>query len=192
MGIEKSEIKLGTLQELGVKFDDVRDSLLREIAQKEGAVYGLVEGAKAIESMKLHVNMDIDAGTYDLETAKSIKLYLDRSIDALHNLSRRIENDRILSSGKVVAMDAVIKITKKECDLEREKIHALAQQQQSTLRQEDVAGSHPGLSIKEERQLEDTPLTVVAPTPDPVSRTISLKDRRSRRLKKAENVTDAG
>jgi hypothetical protein len=122
----KSEIKMGTAHELGCRIEDTLEATKKLVHQYAGAATALQQAAKAIEALTSHIDKDVDAQTYDLETAAHIKKYIGRAAQIAQNLAIQSDNLRQLNSGKTEGLDLAIQLTKKLYEEERRKPEPVA------------------------------------------------------------------
>lgn len=127
MGLEKSEVRLAALHEMGVRLDDLLDAAKREVAEANGAktaaaviAQRLAEKTQALDRAFIDGQLSITKETYDgLKRAWA---------DAT-----RIASEVALSSGeqffrcqgKVSALEASVKVTKGLHDATQAKVDAV-------------------------------------------------------------------
>jgi len=156
----KSQVKIGTAFEIGCRFDDVLESAKAEQFKYEGASGGLQQAAQSVEALTQHVDKDVDAELFDLTTAGHIKKYLIRAHQVVLNLSKQADNNRMISMGKVQALESSVKIVKKIHDDEVTKVE--------NLRQAMALG----------QAVPDDGSVPTAPVPQDPTRKIPIKERR--------------
>jgi hypothetical protein len=174
MSIDKSDVKIGAAHEIGCRLDDVLDGATKDMYRLEGAQTALQQAVKSIENFMKVVDKDLDDDKTDLETAKTIKTYIQKVHKAMTNLLAQSETNKLTQTGKVQAMQKAVEVTKKFKDEELAKAQNLraayvrmkeqleAREKDSTEAAGDVleekvarpVGMRPGLSIKERRKLE--------------------------------------
>lgn len=161
MGVEKGEIKKGTLEEVGIKLDDMLESAQRQHYAHIGAKQALTQCAKQISTLAKQVDGEIDAGEYDLQVATHVKKYIGRAQMAAEGAGRQQGNQELVSSGKIEALQAAVKAIQKQHALEDAKIQALREAEQAALSdvpltqsERRVAGQHPGPSLAQQRKAE--------------------------------------
>ncbi len=121
MNPEKSRLKISTINEVGNKFDDMRDGIIREISEWVGAKQALKEAAKNVQNLAAHVDKDLEEDLVPgdaLPVAAYVKKYIGRAVEAVDNMMLRAQNLELVANGKLTAMDGVLKCTKKVYDEE--------------------------------------------------------------------------
>lgn len=181
--MDKSEFKAAVISELGVKVEDMAEAAKLDVAKHEGAKEALVLAVRKLSELLQHVDKDLDEGLLaeagePLIVAKFIKKYLTRAAAVLESGVVSSENQRLVSQGRHQALQTVVTNMSKVRDQELEK----GKQRQALAEGEETrgrpVGAHPGLSIKEQRQLEEAP-TEPAP-PDPPPPVVKAVKKRSR------------
>lgn len=125
----KSRIKIEAINELGIKCDDMREALQREIFRKEGYLAALNEIQQStLRSLFERVDGDRDAEKFDLPTSTLIKDYLAKVHAALDNLRLNNERQRVLAEGRIVGLQDAIAVAKKARDSEQSRLAALEEQ----------------------------------------------------------------
>ena len=167
MTVEKAEIKIGTLQGIGNKLDDMKEGAVKEQAAAEGAVTAYKLAVPKIEALFAHVDTDIDEGKVPedgLAAAKYAKTYIRRAADIVSNMRVSAVTQSIHAQGKLAGLDASLLVTKKEVDSEIQKVKSLAAALESgTLTIEDgevperPVGVHPGNPIADRKAAESQP-----------------------------------
>jgi len=168
MNLDKSELKIGVAHELGCRLDDTLESVQKDVLRFEGATQAFLQAAQAVEALLTHVDKDIAEGKFGLEVAGDIKKYLVRASQVSANLAKQAENNRLIHSGRVQAMEMSVKIVKKFQEDEATKVanfkKALSEgaivEEASGLGPalggpRPVPGIRPGMSIKERRLAEE-------------------------------------
>lgn len=143
MGIDKSEIKMGTAHDIGALVDDMLEAANRDVFRSDGALTALSIAAKGLESIFVHVNKDVDDGKYDLEVAKTVKTYIQRCLGSVTSLLTNAEIQKIRSQGKIEAFQAAVKATKLVYDQEKAKRDALLRASDESSLLEDGARHAP-------------------------------------------------
>lgn len=160
MNLDKSDVKVGTANEIGCRLDDMLEANTRELHRFEGAVTALRTGASAIENLEKAVDRELDEGKIpDLETAVLIKKWTGRMHQALTNLAMQADNNRVMQTGKISAMQGAVEVTRKfrEEEMNRAATLRTALEQNKARASDHVVaevGDRPGLSIKERRLAE--------------------------------------
>lgn len=156
---EKGEVKVGAANELGCRFDDMLEALLKEGHQWEGAIAALRRAEAAVVALSAHVDKEVDEDKLDLEQAKLVKLWLGRAAQATHNLFLNAQNQVLVAQGKVNGLTAVVAATKKYSDEQAMQVRVAMAQVES--RQREPEG-RPGPTIKEQRLAEAAPANKAA------------------------------
>jgi hypothetical protein len=167
MNLDKSELKIGVAHELGCRLDDNLEATQKETTRFEGANQALQQVSKAIEGLLPHVDKDIEEGKFGLEAAADIKRYILRAAQVATNLSKVAENNRLIYSGRIQAMEMSVKIVKKFQEDEATKVANFKKAVSEGAIVEEVSGLtpamggprpvtgiRPGMSIKEQRLAE--------------------------------------
>lgn len=118
----KAQVKIGTINELGNKFEDVKESASKTISQQEGYGIALTDFEGSVQSILEKIDAERDEGQYDLETANLLKKTIMRVQNAVQNLKVRQQKHLLLAQGQVLGIDLIIKHTKKALDVEMAKV----------------------------------------------------------------------
>jgi hypothetical protein len=172
MNLEKSELKIGTVNELGSRLEDALEGSNRDLYRCEGAVTALQAAVRASESIQSHLDKEIEAQKIDLEVGNEIKRWLMRVTQVIANLEAQSVYNRHAQAGRVSAMTTAVDIAKKLKEEEIRKVEAyqvaLSAQALKIAKVEaeaaEDAADHvvannfeirPGMSLKQRRQLEE-------------------------------------
>jgi len=129
MNPAKTHGKIGAINELGVKYDDMRAAVERDVYRKEGYQLALNEIQQStLKSIFERVDAERDAGRFDIPTASLIKEYLARVHAAVDNLKLMNERHRTLAEGRALGLRDAIGLAKKTLDAEKAKLAALEAQ----------------------------------------------------------------
>jgi hypothetical protein len=160
----KSEVKIATAHDIGVRMDDLLEQAKSEVAQLAGAQTALNESAKAVAKLLTAVDADVDGGMYDLQTAQTAKLYVNRAVAVLENLARQTSNMVLAANGKVTAFEKSVQSVSTYQDAEKGRLKAVLATLAAPVEppgdspkaetSADVA-TRPGSSIKERRRAEE-------------------------------------
>jgi hypothetical protein len=159
--LDKSDVKVGTATEIGCRLDDMLEAQVRELHRFEGAVTAFRTGALAVEGLEKAVDRELDEGAIpDLETASLLKKYTGRMHQVLTNLAMQADNNRLMQTGKISAMQGAVEVTRKfrEEEMNRAVTLRSALEQNKARTSDHVVASpedRPGLSIKERRLAEE-------------------------------------
>ena len=157
--MDKSEFKAAVVNELGVKIEDMAEAAKLDVARNEGAKEALLVASKKVLDLAAHVDKDLDEGLLSeagepLVVAQLIKKYLTRAATVLESGSVSAENHKLIAQGRLQALELVVGNLGKIRDAELEK----SKQRQALDAGEEVigrpVGTHPGMTIKQQRQLE--------------------------------------
>ena len=197
MSIEKAQIKMGTIREVGILLDDALEGAQKEVHKADGAKDALRVALKALETLGTHVDKDVDEGQYDLEVASKIKRYVIRAQQMVTNLLAKAENEYFIICGQVKAYERSVEVTKKLHDMERGKAESLLKRsEEADVDSRRPTGAHPGKSLKEQRLEEEAngdqvPSVEFSPSKAPKKK--APPKRRSKKKKKdAVNASDTG
>lgn len=194
MNLDKSDVKVGAANEIGCRLDDMLESQTKDLYRHEGMVTAFRAGALAVENLEKLIDAEMDEGKVELETAVLLKRWVARARHVLTNLSQQADNNRIMQTGKISAMESAVAATKKF----KEEEMARAATLRVALQAKQAAGDHvvadeigrPGMTIKEQRLAEEpTPeapkngmsqhkvedLQKMPATPDPVVVSVAKK-----------------
>lgn len=163
MNLDKAELKLLILGDLGCDFEDVKDSMVRDLHQQEGAAAALTQAAKSILALCKLVDDDIEKGRYELPEAERLKQYISRAATVCDEMSKKARVARQVAEGRVQGVDHIVKIVKKRHDAEEQKklmLQAAIAEAEATGEEVDLrsrpVGLHPGASIAQARRAEET------------------------------------
>jgi len=148
MSLEKAELKILILNDLGCDIEDMSESLQRECHQQEGATVALREATKAILGLQALVDEDVDKGRYDIEAAARVKAYVARAASQCEDMSKAAFTKRMVSEGRHQGVAQVVGLLKKKAQVESLKAEAM----KSTDEDRRPIGGHPGPSIAQSRK----------------------------------------
>jgi hypothetical protein len=167
----KSEVKAGTLHEVGCRLDDSRDAAQREAEAYRGAHDALRQCAKKLQALAEHVKKDLDEGRVagaiaegELAVAKLVTTYVERAAGVAENLALTAHANHLTSMGRFDAFTRATSITKRLFDEESAKAEAIRVaiergelESDGMISQTSVrpVGVHPGASIAEQRKAEE-------------------------------------
>lgn len=130
----KSQVKIGTINELGLKYDDMRESAEKDILRKEGYHVALNELQQStLKSVFERIDADRDGGKIDLEAAAHCKDYVLKVHAAIDNLRIMNEKHRLIAEGRVVGLREAIAFAAKVMDAEKAKLQAVEGQMAEAL-----------------------------------------------------------
>ena len=178
MGIEKTAVKLATLNTIGNELDDSLEAAKIALAQVEGQITFSAELGKLVESLTKAIDNDIDAGKVPIDepliVARYVKEYILRAKKLLEDAGIRAVHARHEHKGRITAWEQAIKKVKKHHQAQVSKLKALElalNQEAEALEGESnvvplrgrVEGQHPGASLKARRLAEESAITKVNP-----------------------------
>ena len=170
MSVLKSELKQLVTLEVGIRVDDALEAALKELSVLEGRQTAFQEGAKNLEALISVVDLDLDAGLFDIPTAGHIKKYMNRCVLSLQNAGQNAMNQRIAQTGAVRGFQHTVELLKGMVAAEKAKTAALmaaVEDHPSENPRERTEGTRPA-NIKELRLAEEVSEPVaVAPVPTP-------------------------
>jgi hypothetical protein len=150
----KSQVKIGTINELGLKYDDMRESAEKDIIRKEGYHVALNELQQStLKSVFERIDADRDEGKLDLETAGRCKEYVLKVHAAIDNLRIMNEKHRLIAEGRVVGLREAITFAAKVLDAEKAKLQA-AESQMSEAPEGGVAEVRPDAQMSAVQDLD--------------------------------------
>lgn len=155
MSVDKSEIKKGTLNEVGARLDDMLEGAQRQRNANNGAKQALFQCAKQIGNLSKVAEKEAEETQLDLDILGLIKKYIGRAQMAADGLARQQENQELISAGKVEALTKAVQMVKKQWEVEDTKIQPpepISQREIPTGSRQP--GQHPGPSIAQQRRLE--------------------------------------
>jgi hypothetical protein len=176
MSLDKSEVKLGTVHELGCRLDDVREAAHKEVSRMEGAVAAFAKSAEVVAALAALVDKDISDGKFELETATLIKRYIERGTQALTNLHLNAKNLQLMAQGKVQGLDAGLQVAKKlkeEEERKRDVVQEAVQRAAEAPAAQEATEAPRPTTIKAQRLAEER-------LPLPASQLPPKKGRRKR------------
>lgn len=152
MNIEKSQIKVGAVHEVGVRLDDALEGARSEVHRADGASAALERAAEACSQLSRQVDRDLDEGKIaDLGTAGLVKKWIDKCAATVRDARAQALVAKAQGQGKVAALETAVGIAKRFVDDERKKIENFqAAVASGALTAEDVGRPPP--SIKEQRR----------------------------------------
>lgn len=174
----KSEVKVATLHEMGVKLDNILEAAEREMYQHEGGKQALAGAKKRVEQHLALVDRDVQEGKLDLEQASLIKKWVAQCVHIVENLGIQAEVQGYQAQGKVLNAKHVVAVAKAMFDREKAQLSALAEAEkaiaegQSPIPQDMVGrpdarpvGTHPGDPLADRRVADDSVMAAEAEAP---------------------------
>jgi hypothetical protein len=120
--MDKAEVKMLTLHEVGCRVDDMLDGAQQELCRLEGGVVAITSAKKAIEQLSALVSDDVTKQRYDESAAAKIKEYIERCMLILAAQQKRADFERVAAHGKITALKTVVDAIKKEHAAEQGKL----------------------------------------------------------------------
>jgi hypothetical protein len=158
--MDKSELKAHIVNDLGVRFEDMREAAKLDEAKNDGAQAALRALAKKIQELSIQVDKDLDAGLLGnldgpLAVAAEIKKYLVR-VGALIDMgAHAADNHKLMHQGRGAAFQQMIENMKKIYDAEMQKASERKAISEGAVTIGRPQGISPGLSLKERRRMEE-------------------------------------
>lgn len=122
----KTHGRIGAINELGIKYDDMREAAEREVLRKEGFCAALNEVQQStLKTIFERVDADRDAERFDIPTSSLIKEYLAKVHAALDNLKAASERQRLIAEGRAIGIRDAIVFAKKTLDAEKAQLAAV-------------------------------------------------------------------
>lgn len=146
----KSEVKIGTAQEIGIRMDDLLDQARQEIHNTSGALAALNEAIRAVAKLLDIADGDLATETLHTEAVKPVKLYINRAIAILENLSRHTGNMQMTANGRVQAFEKAVQAVKTYQETERERLHHVIANIEKS-----AEATRPATTVKEQRLTEE-------------------------------------
>lgn len=169
MNLNKAELKIAVLNEVGNVLDDQREAADRQLQQAIGAKAGLLAARRDLNSIFEAADRGVDEGAIpDLEALALVKAWLSKAAASLEVKAKHFENVEIQTVGKVqqasLAVELLSKMHKGESDRVRNfmaqiESGAIVIEDDGSLSQGDVTrrsvGIRPGQSIAAQRKAEE-------------------------------------
>jgi cell division FtsZ-interacting protein ZapD len=152
----KSEVKISTAQEIGIRMDDLLEQARQEVQNTSGALAALNEATRAISKLLDIAEEDITNETLDIAAGKSVSFYINRAITILENLSRHTGNMQITANGRVQAYERAVQSVSAYQETERDRLRALLAHIEKTGK-DNTEATRPDPSLKEQRLAEEVP-----------------------------------
>jgi hypothetical protein len=129
MGLEKTEVKMAAVHEVGMKLDDFLEAAKREVAETNGAqTMARIVGQRLMERSKaLDVAFQAAGNTLEKETYDALKKVWSEALTVAGTLAKSSEEQFYRCQGKVSALEASVKMTKAMHDASLGKLRAIAE-----------------------------------------------------------------
>lgn len=179
MSILKSEVKIGTANEIGASLEDFLVETRKEVNRHEGAKRALAEAVGKVGALQQTLKLEIDEGKLTLEGITSvdvleatIRKYIGRAQNILESLTLVEVNSIIAASGMAAAykksMDLVQKVRDQEVRVKAALEAAEKMEEDTLVRCARADGTHPGNPLAALRGRDTTVAAEVsAHTPAP-------------------------
>lgn len=126
MGIEKGLLIQSIAQEFGATFDDLKESAEADAIRCEAIASAFGKAAAAIhKDLASHVDADLDAERYSLETAAVAKRYIDRAAYSLREFGDKARLEHLAARGRSEGLSNAVAVVKKRYDAETAKAEAI-------------------------------------------------------------------
>jgi hypothetical protein len=160
MSLLKSELKQLVTTEIGVRVEDALELAKRDLTALEARKAAFQEGSNAVEALMAAVDRDVDEAKFDPPTSLIVKRYLERSVNALRNMSLHSQNQMIAQAGKVQGLQQTVSLLQAIIDDEKKKAEQMraavaAQVTSSPALAQSSVDVRPPPSIKEQRLAEE-------------------------------------
>lgn len=152
MSIEKSEIRLAAVCELGVRLDDILEATRKEASHQVGAVAAYKVATQTLTALVSQVDTDIQGGLLTLDEGAKAKSYLVKAIAVVDSLGQQSTTQSILFAGKAQGLEAAVMAAKQASDMEKARITALGNPEPDAATKTGSGLGRPPCTIKELRQ----------------------------------------
>lgn len=200
MSVLKAELRADVLHEVGIRFDDHLEGAKAEAQRYEGAKQALWQAVHKVEDHLTRIDQDLRDGKYEeIQQAEREKRRVQECAGILRNLAVTAEVNQYIARGKSEALEQAIKNLKGQHDQERLRALQLKTAEQKALTSAEtsaktstetpddsgrpgnrIVGTHPGLSIKEQR-LAETPKTEQSTTDVEPTVSVPIRTKKRRR-----------
>jgi len=121
MSIEKSELRAAAIHDFGIHLDDGLEKMVLQKNQAMGAAIAHDRAVQDITVLKFKVQEDVDSKEMDMETAKIVLRWLDRSANVCANLSKQAQNMVLKAEGMEMGMKMAVEMASKAVNMEKMK-----------------------------------------------------------------------
>jgi hypothetical protein len=154
MSVEKSELKILIMNNVGADIEDRLEGAERTVHQLEGSMNALSQAAQTVPSQmcaKVEVLLGegkvIKDGMTALEVAELLKKYINKCGDFLTHLSQVAGKKLPTQQGEVVGLQVAIDIVKSKKEVELQNVRDIAAHL-DTLKSKEAAGEEVGESAR--------------------------------------------
>jgi len=171
VSVEKAQIKMSTAHEIGARLDDVLEATERDALRIEGGVEWIARAVVLAATAQKRVEVDVDSGKMDLETAKLVKDAIGRLGADLSKLGAQAGAELHGTRGKAAGLNAAVAVAKQAFEVEKAKAEAITRAEAAEAADElakaagalpdpaaeprRVTGRRPGPSMKAKRGKRD-------------------------------------
>lgn len=156
----KSQIKMGTIQEMGAAMDDVLEAAEKDIRRAEGAKKWLQDAVRGVRSIIEKVESDFEEGKIgegwnQLQILEYTKKTLAMVSQSMQDLALNAESVRLNAEGRADSARRCVTIAKKKYDDEKRKLQAALAQLEATETDEDTGEDRPSIRPRSTDAAED-------------------------------------
>jgi hypothetical protein len=151
----KSEVKIGTAQEIGIRMDDLLAQAHQEVQNTSGALAALQEATKAVAKLLDIIDTDIANDVLNLETSKPVELYVNRAVAILENLSRHTGNMQMTANGRVHAFEKAVQSISTYQETERSRLRTMLANIEKAGNSDNPDATRPAELLKNQRLTEE-------------------------------------
>ena len=150
MSVEKSEVIIAVLEDIGARAEDQLDAFKAEEQRIAGAVDAYRSGHAAVMTLFGHVEKELESSQLDEAHAAAVKRYIERAVQMLANLATRAEGQRFMAGGQVAAQRKAV------ASLDKQRKDEQAKLQKARERDTEVVAESPATgTIKQQRSAEE-------------------------------------
>lgn len=154
MSVEKSEVIIAVLEDIGARAEDQLEAFKAEEQRIAGAVDAYRAGQAAVTTLLGHVDKDLESSQLDEAHAAVVKRYVERAVQMLSNLALRAEGQRFMAGGQVAAQRKVVSGLDKRRQEEQAKLQKERERSAAIETAIETATPVTG-TIKQQRQAEE-------------------------------------
>lgn len=188
MSFEKSQVIANALFNAGVRIDDILEGAKRDHHRFEGGQVALLQVLKQVQALTSHVDKDVEEGKLNTEQATLVKVWIERAVAVIESGSQTMANNAVGAHGQVLMAEKVVKVLKTMHDVELSKADVLQRAEAGEVidgAERRQVGEHPGPGVRVRRQQQQQ---AEQDTKAPVTKTISVKQRRKEQRTSASNT----
>jgi hypothetical protein len=203
MSIRTAELKTLVMNELGASFEDVLEAAQVDVNRWQGSKKAFGQGADAVEGLLSHIKKDVKEEGVEEELAVYAQKYLMRAVEVLKNLRVQAEAMELKTNGKVEGIQCIVTVTKKLYDKNQQHMDALKEREaaiesgdevklQESQRRNRLPGTHPGLSIRHQRDDEAAAAAAESPSESMVDRVNGVSEKPKKTGRKCGRCREPG